>query len=98
MFINDPENSKVINLLDKGIMFGIFLFALASLTSKGGTSIGIGIACLLWLIRIIVTNNYEFTTTRLDKPILLFVGGLLFSGIDVLSIQFFDDVEKLILS
>ncbi|MGM0501999.1 MAG: O-antigen ligase family protein [Bacillota bacterium] len=98
MFIENTADSKVITGLDKGIMFGIFLFALASLTSKGASSVGVGLTCLLWLIKIIITKDYEFTTTELDKPILIFIGGLLISGIDVLSIQFFDSIEKIILA
>ncbi|MGM0502957.1 MAG: O-antigen ligase family protein [Bacillota bacterium] len=98
MLISNTADSRVITWLDKGIMFGIFLFALASLTSKGASSVGVGLACLLWLIRLIITKEYEFTTTELDKPILIFIGGLLISGIDVLSMQFLDSIEKIILA
>lgn len=83
--------------MDNGILFGIYLFALSSLISKAGTSIGIGIACLLWLIRIFITTDYNFTTTKLDRPILFFLSGLLISGLDVFSIKFLDSVEKIIL-
>ena len=98
MLISDNSDSKVLKFLDRGILFSIFLFAFASLISKAGTSIGMGLACLLWLIRIVITKNYKFTKSRLNKPILFFVSGILISGIDVLGFIFLDSIAKIILS
>ncbi|GAB6099418.1 O-antigen ligase family protein [Halanaerocella petrolearia] len=94
----DTDNSKLMAFLDNGIIISIFLFALASLTSKGLSSIGLGLACLLWLIRIIVTKDYQFKKTDLDRTILLFVASLFISGLDNWGLQFLDSVDKFILA
>jgi O-antigen ligase len=98
MFIENTADSKLIKWLDKGIICGIFLFALASLTSKGASSVGVGLACLLWLIRIVVTKNYEFVKTKLNQAILIFIGGLLISVLDIWQGDFFDGIDKILLA
>ena len=96
MLVND--NAKIVSFLDKGIIGSTFLFALASLTSKGLSSVGVGFACLLWLVRIAITKNYNFTKVELNKAILSFTVSLLISGLDVRKIIFLDEVEKILLA
>ncbi|TDX59245.1 O-antigen ligase family protein [Orenia marismortui] len=98
MLIANTADSKVNRFLDQGIIVGTFIFALGSLTSKGISSIGIGLACLLWLIRIIITKNYQFKRTKLDLPILALIASIFISGIDAWSMEILDSSEKIILA
>lgn len=98
MLIENKENSRVVNFLDKGIIVSIFIFAFASVTSKGLSSIGVGLASLFWLIRIAVTKDYDFKSTVLDWSILFFLASLLISGLDVWELKVLDNSEKIILA
>lgn len=98
MLIKDKYQLTLGEFLDKATLFGIFIFALSSLISKGISSVGLGLACLFWIIRIIVTENYNFNKTELDKAILFFIAALLFSGVDVYSLQVLDEIDNILLA
>jgi len=101
VFIEREAESTVFNFLDIGIIVGSFIFALSTLTSKGGSSVGLGIVGLFWLIRILITKNYQFTTTKLDKFILFFMGAIFLSQLDLeqgFGKQFWEEIETYIIS
>lgn len=97
MLAENKSDSKMMNLLDNGIIISIFIFALGSLPSKALSSIGIGLACLLWLVRIAITKDYEFQQAEINRAVLLFLASLLISGLDVMGVKFLDGVEKILL-
>jgi O-antigen ligase len=97
LLIENTSDSRLITFLDKGIIAVTFLFALGTLTSKAATSVGMGFAILFWLIRIIITKDYNFTSTKLDKVILFFLAGVLISSFDVGKMKFLDGSHKFIL-
>ncbi|AGB42268.1 lipid A core-O-antigen ligase-like enyme [Halobacteroides halobius DSM 5150] len=52
---------------------------------------------LFWLVRIIITKDYKFTSLPLNKAMLLFLVSILVSGVDAWGIKFLDEVSSFIL-
>ncbi|MGM0369644.1 MAG: O-antigen ligase family protein [Bacillota bacterium] len=96
MLIDDEANSKLAKFLDKGIIGALFIFALGIWISKALTSIGLGFACLFWLIRIVITKNYKFLSSSINKPLIIFIIAIMFSGIDAWGTKFINETVPFI--
>ena len=65
------NRSKKIYYLNKVMRFALYLFAIGLFTSKAATSTGLILYLLLWIIKIVLTDNYKINFTSLKKPIFL---------------------------
>ncbi len=90
------DNRKIINILDKIILINLYIFSLGLATSKSLISIGMGLAIIFWILKIIFTSKYDFYKSELFYPILIFLVGILISGIDLWEIVVLDEASKFI--
>ncbi len=68
-----------INILDKILIFGLYLYALGSHSSKSAISVGVGLVLLIWLVKIIFSKDYQFKKPIRYWPFLLMLGAFLVS-------------------
>lgn len=81
--IQKIKDYNYINILDKIIIFGIYLYALGSHSSKSAISTGIGLVILFWWLKIIFKKGYKFQKPVAYWPFLTMLGLFLISRNDI---------------
>ncbi|WP_245526686.1 O-antigen ligase family protein [Acetohalobium arabaticum] len=75
------DKAVVVNYLDKFIIGSLMLMMFSSAISIAGSSIGLGLAFIGWIIKLIITREIDFSGNPLNKPIGIFLLAMLISFI-----------------
>lgn len=91
--MNHDEYNAILN---KVIIVGFSIYVLGAVVSVALMNIGLGLACLAWLIKKIKTFDFKLPTTPYDKYILFFILALVLSLLDSVNLsRSLDDFKRL---
>lgn len=91
------NKERIVTFLEKGIIVNLFIFAFSCSFSKALTSTSGGFICLFWLIKLIITREYKFHLSSIGLPFIIFIAGILISGIDAWNSETADTFGKFLL-
>lgn len=93
----NTRQDRLVAFLTKGIVVNLFIFAFSCSISKALTSTSGGLICLFWLIKLIITKEYKFRISSIGLPFIVFIVGILISGIDAWNSKTGDTLGKFLL-
>ena len=85
-------------LITKIILYNIYFFSFGLFLSKALTSLTGGLIVIFWLIKVIKNKRISLKGTYLDKAILFFLIGIVFSLFDVWDMVVIDEILKYVLT
>ncbi len=91
------NKEKAIATCNSIMLIGLVIYALCATTSTSGISVGVALAFLGWITRMILTNRFEIKGIALNLPIFVFLGMLVLSALtsSIPILQSLDKVRSL---
>ncbi len=86
---------KAITISSSIILIGLFIFCLSATTSTSGIAIGVNLAFLAWIVRMILTKRFETRGIALNLPISSLLAILVIAAIASPSIPFIHGLDKI---
>jgi putative inorganic carbon (HCO3(-)) transporter len=79
---------KTLTVCNSILLIGLFIYALSAATSTSGIAIGVNLALLAWIVRMLLTKQLETRGVVLNLPILVLLVILMIAAIASPSIPF----------